>query len=158
MANAFYCDCCGRESRRDVEPHDERHIFPGPAEGQQQGIREIEFIRLVEHRELTGDRIWCGPCWDEVTAPEVSSHWRDLFESTPYNVRFWIRHRDCWRKDRCTECKQWLEVPSRCPILETTRYTLLLETAGFYGVHFKAGKPKDVRCPEHIPQRRKKAA
>lgn len=171
MSHTIYCDRCGRESRSDVEPHEERNILPGPAEGQEEwrsGKYELEFIRLDEHRETTGDRIWCGRCWDEVTASEVSPVWKNAFEAElPGFVDLLesrrlrkLRHKHRhWYKARCLECRQWLEVPRDCPTVETTRYTVLLGTAGepidgwFYGVLFEDGKPLDVRCPTHVIQK-----
>jgi len=167
MSHAIYCDRCGRESRGDIEPHEERNIRPGPAtltfmkEDHEPYYPEIEFIRLDEHQKTTGDRIWCGPCWDEVTASEVSPYWKRAFEvdSTQVDMRWecWRRRRkhQHWQKARCLECGQWLEVCMDFPTVETTRYTLLLETAGqpidgwFYGVLFEGGKPIDIRCPKH---------
>lgn len=158
MSHAIYCDRCGRESRSDVEPHEEQNIRPGPVEGRDlfhnlSSPREIEFIRLGEHRETTGDRIWCEPCWNKVTASEVSPYWRQAFVDAPWRLR---RKHILWQKSRCLKCRQWLEVCIDCPLVETTRYTLLLETAGdpingwFYGVLFQDGKAIDVRCPKHM--------
>ncbi len=162
MSHTIYCDRCGRESRNDVEPHEEQNILPGPVKGRDfhnlYSPREIEFIRLGEHRETTGDRIWCELCWDEVTASEVSPYWRREFEDN--STRRQLRNHKHWQKTRCFGCAQWLEVCVDCPEVETTRYTVLLETAAdpidgwFYGVFFQDGKAIDVRCPKCMPSRK----
>lgn len=60
MSHTIYCDRCGRESRNDIEPHEEQNILPGPVKGRDfhnlYSPREIEFIRLGEHRE-TYDKV-----------------------------------------------------------------------------------------------------
>lgn len=170
MSHSIYCDLCGRESDPDVQPYEEQEILPGPAGDDHP--RTVEFVILGEHRKKTGDRIWCMPCWVEVTTREISGAWKDAYfeqKKLPALGHVKIQRRSfyppqSWGLRQCRVCGDWLEIPERPPIVPTTIYSVLLEEAGktidgwFFGVLFKQGKITDVRCPTHMTKRTRKAA
>lgn len=166
----LYCDHCGKESdpRSEREPYEEDEILPGDWAGGDWagGDQHLDdFVRLREHRATTGDHWWCMECWVDITTPEISSHWKDAyFEQKRFprlghiqlddGSEYYIHQTFGLR--RCSTCRQWLEVPNSCPVIETNRYTVLRGEAGkkidgwFFGVLFKDSKHRDILCPKHL--------
>ena len=151
----IFCDNCDEASGDCDEPYEEDSILPGPCKDRTYP-RKPEFVCLREHRELTGDNYWCMRCWDTLTAKEVDSSWYSAFCEGKHDLSLYSSI--SWTKRRCSVCKQWLETLARVRLVETTRYTVLLETdhqpidGWWYGVLWVNGFPKDVRCPTHTPQ------